>query len=91
MTFNEFTKELRKRNIDAHNAYMFGLMYERMMHMAQEIDMMSKVMLQITQSFEGFVELRDMDANLIAQLRKRGQVDGVDVHSESVSDDPDKM
>jgi hypothetical protein len=89
MTFNQFKLELERRNIPPQEAYMFALIYERLIHMAGEIEAGARATLALANTIEGFVELHEATQGKLQQMM-RGGVEGVDVFSESVVDDPEK-
>lgn len=89
-TFNQFQKELQKRNISPENAFMFSLIYERLIHMAHEQESAAKAILAMAETISGFVELHEATEKKLESVRRGGRPDGVDVYSESVVDDPDK-
>lgn len=90
MNWNEFNKELRNRNIDPQQAYMFGLIYERQLEMAKQIDLAAKAVLEISKVVEKVVSVNVTMRNHIEALEKSGRVEGVDVHSETILDDPNR-
>lgn len=68
-TYNEFQRELRERGIDVQNAYMFTLVYERLLHMANEIDNCAKATLALAETVKKVVELHEVVNNRLNQLR----------------------
>lgn len=87
-TFNEFERELQRRNIPPELAYLFRLQFERMVHMAKEIEEMAKVVLALTRSLEGFVELHEQQEQKLQRISRGLAADGVDVHSVGI--DPEE-
>lgn len=90
MTFNQFQKELQRRGIDPQNAFMFTLIYERMIHMAKEQEDAAKAILALANTISGFVELHEATEKKLRDVQRGNRPDGVEVFSESVVDDPDK-
>jgi hypothetical protein len=87
MTFNEFQRELQRRGIDPHNAFMLSLVYEQVSAMSVRLNDCATVLLQMAKTIE---ELTSLSADTRAQLRKvqrGGRPDGVEVFS--VRSDPD--
>lgn len=86
-TFNEFQRELQKRNIDPNTAYMFTLVYERLAHVMKEHEQFAKALMQIAVNLQDFVTVREQDRALIERVMKGQREPGVDVVS--VANDPD--
>lgn len=89
-TFNQFQVELQKRGVDGPNAYMFTLLYERLIQTEQTVDQMSTLVNHFAELLSGFMQLREEDVKNIQGLQKKiaGRVDGVDVAS--VANEPEK-
>ena len=91
LTFNEFQRELRKRNIEGPNAYMFTLLYERLGEAIKQTDEMASVILLLTEQVQAFATLRELDIKDIERIKARtgmiGKTPGVDVHS--VANEPE--
>lgn len=85
-TFNEFQRELQKRNIDPQSAYMFTLVYERLIETQRELTTCTRLLSQMTDSMAGFVQLNEMQQGQIKQLLRHGRPDGIEI--ESVANDP---
>lgn len=81
-TFNEFQRELQKRNISSENAYMFTLIYERLIHMGKEVEDASKLVFAFAQTMEQFVALHEDTQGKLRQLMKHNMTEGVDIKSE---------
>lgn len=91
LSFNEFQRELQKRGVDERNAYIFTLIYERLIETEKMVlDGMNLLNLFATQ-LQGFMQLREFDQKDMNTIQKRlqgfGKVDGVEVHS--VAPDPE--
>lgn len=91
--WNSFNRELEQRVEDPRLRYMLGLIYERMMEMAQIVDAQTDLMVSLAEKMEMIVELvgLEKDTNLKEALEKaaKGGMDGVSLQSESITDDPD--
>lgn len=87
-TFNEFQRELQKRNITTENSYMFTLVYERLAHVAKAQEDLAKAMMVLAQSMQGLVVLREQDQAVLHRLSRGLSEDGVDVRS--VANEPEK-
>lgn len=87
-SFNEFQRELQKRNIDPQSAYMFTLIYERLAHMANEIEQTAKAVLAIANTVSGFVQLNEAMEKKLQHVARGMGADGIDVRS--VANDPDE-
>jgi len=81
-TFNEFQRELQKRGIDGPNAYMFTLIYERLIHVAKEVETQSEICLALANSMEGVVGLHEQTQRKMKELAKHNQAEGIEVKSE---------
>lgn len=92
LTFNEFQRELRKRNIEPHTAYMLTMLYERMGELTKQLDEMAGMLLTYANQLEGFVQLRVADQQFLRGIKRRldgnggSSVEGVGV--ESVANEP---
>lgn len=88
MTFNEFQREIQKRDIPLQQAYIFTLIYERLAHMANEVEQTAKVVLMLANTVQGFVELNEETQKKMQRIARGMGADGVDV--QSVMPDPDE-
>lgn len=86
MTFNEFQRELQKRDIPPNIAYMLTLIYEQVGQLAKDVDTQSKVALSLAESMQGIVGLHEETQRRVKSLGRR--VEGVDVRS--VANEPEK-
>lgn len=85
-TFNEFQRELLKREIKPQEAFLFTMMYERMGQMATEIEQCTQLILSMANSLQGVVGLQGAQAEQLRQIMRGRKPDGVDVMS--VANDP---
>lgn len=85
-TFNQFQREIQKRGISPENAYMFTLVYERLIQTEQVVDDAMKLLNHFAEMLNGFVQLREEDVKNIQGLQRKiaGRNDGVDVQSVAI-------
>lgn len=83
LSFNEFQRELAKRNIDGPMAIILTTMYEQIREQGEQLDQAAKLILELTNTVQGFVGLHEATQGRMEQLAKRvaGEVDGVDLSS----------
>lgn len=74
-TFNEFQRELRSRGVEEPNAYIFTLIYERMIHMAKEIDDCAKATLALAETIQRVVQLHQVTLDKVEALRTSSLVE----------------
>lgn len=84
-TFNEFQRELQKRGIDGRNAYMFTLVYERLIETEKLVNQAMTVISGFATLLQGFTALREEDMRAMQDLKRK--TDGVDVMS--VANEPE--
>lgn len=87
-TFQEFQKELVKRGIDERSAYIFTLLYERLIETERLVMMNAQALSQIVDSLQGVVGLQEEYAERVRRLARGMTEDGVDVMS--VAREPSK-
>lgn len=87
-TFNEFQRELQKRGIDPQNAYMFTLIYERLIQTEKMVTEAMTVLEALANSVKGVVDLHESTQKRVQDLI-RGQ-HANDALVGSVAFDPDK-
>lgn len=80
-TFNEFQKELQKRNITQNAAYMFSLVYERLIETERQLTVAVRLIEEIATAMQGFVELNEKTQKEIVRLKRGNMPDGVEVKS----------
>lgn len=88
MTFNEFQRELQKRGIKPAEAYMFTLVYERLIQVSREVEEGAKVVLSVVESLQNVVQLNDVMQRRLNQVARGMFTDGIDV--ESVANNPNE-
>jgi intergrase/recombinase len=84
LTFNEFQRELIKRNIEPNTAYMLTLLYERMGELIKQQDDTAKMLLLFAKNMQGLVVLNEQTQNNLKRLAVGRKVDGVDVYSVAI-------
>jgi len=91
LDFNGYQRELQRRKVPENLAYLFTLQYEVIIEQQKQIDMLATLMGELTNSVQGFVNMREEDQRKFMEIGKRiggfGRTDGVEV--ESVGYDPD--
>lgn len=80
-SFNEFQRELQKRGIDRNNAYLFTLLYERMIQIGKDLDNQAKATLALANTLANFVQLNETMDMRLKELMKNSMPDGVEVKS----------
>lgn len=83
LTFNQFQQELSKRSIDKPNAYMFSIVYERLIDTQNQLNQLGELCVQFATQLQGFLTLREEDVKNLKELQRKikGEEDGVSVHS----------
>lgn len=87
MDWNSFNRELQKRVNDPGLRYMLGLMYERQLDMAKQLDMCSELINALANTIQGVVGLHDILDDRLKMLNRHitGREDGVSVSSEPLT------
>lgn len=88
MQFNQFQKELRDRGIDPQAAYMFTLVYERLIETEKQLTMASNLIMALTEITQNFVQLNEVQQRELKQFMRSGRPDGIEV--DSVAIDPNE-
>jgi len=92
MTFNEFQRELQKRNIDPKTAYIFTMVYERLAEVAQQQEELTNLMVTLANAVETITKMAQCDQTLLHTLSKRagllGKTPGVNVST--VANEPEE-
>ena len=86
LTFNQFQMELRKRGIKEQEAYMFTLVYERLIETEKQLEIAARLISDMADSMQGFVQLNEIQQRELRKFIRGGRPDGVEV--ESVAYDP---
>lgn len=84
MTFNQFQKELRNRNIDPQVAYFMSVLYEQHMEVLKQVDQMATIINSLADTVGNVVELHSVTKERVEMMNKRlgGDYDGVTVTTE---------
>jgi len=88
MTFNEFVRELERRDIPKQTAYMLTLMFERQTEAEKQLLLCTKLLEGLVQTVANFTLLHEATQGQVQQLMRMGRPDGIEVHS--VVNDPDE-
>jgi hypothetical protein len=88
LTFNEFQRELRKRDIPPNTAYMMTLIYERLAEVMKSQVALAEVCTQLAGNLQGLAELNEVNTRRLHNISRGIMADGVDVSS--VANDPEK-
>lgn len=89
LTFNQFQKELRDREVPAREAYLFTLIYERLVETESQLTMCVSLVAELAGAMESFVNLGEAQQKALRTLIRGGKPDGVEVSSVAW-DDKDK-
>jgi len=81
LTFNQFQVELRRRGIKEQEAYLFTLIYERLIETEKLVMMNAHVLEELTNSVASFVQISEGMQKELRLVRRGGVPDGVDVES----------
>jgi hypothetical protein len=89
MDWNSFNKELQNRVSDPGIRYMLGIVYERQLHMAKQVDACSSIVNELANVMGNFVTLHEVLDGRLKDLNKhvRGDVDGVELDSVPITND----
>lgn len=90
-TFNEFQRELQKREIPPNEAYIFTMMYERLGQVLAQQDEVAKLLVTFADSLQTFATMAQHDQRTLSALAKKAgmlnRTPGVDV--QSVANEPE--
>lgn len=84
LTFNQFQKELRNRNIDPSTAYMLSVVYEQHVEVLKQVDAMASIINSLADTVGNVVNLHSVTTDRLQALNKMvtGEVEGVTVSTE---------
>lgn len=85
-TFNEFQRELIKREIKPQEAYMFTLIYERLSECENQLTMCARLLSELADTVTTFAHLHEHTTRQLQQVLRGSKQEGVDV--QSVAHDP---
>lgn len=88
-SWNEFNKELQNRVSDQGLRYMLGLMYERQLDLAKQLDMCTEIINELANTMQGMVGLHEVLDDRLKMLNRHvtGREDGISVDSEPLTND----
>jgi len=81
LTFNQFQVELRRRGIKEQEAYLFTLIYERLIETEKLVMMNARVLEELANSVASFAQLNEHMQKELRLVSRGGVPDGVDVES----------
>ena len=81
MTFNEFQRELQRRGIDPHNAFMLTLVYEQVNEVSTRLNDCASVLLSMANTIKDLTALNEDTRALLKRVERGGRPDGVEVYS----------
>lgn len=87
-TFNEFQRELRKRDIPPNIAFMLTLVYERLAEVMKSQELLAKVAAELATNMQGLAELNEVNTKRVERLSRGLREDGIDIAS--VANEPEK-
>ena len=87
MDWNDFNRELQNRVSDPGLRYMLGLMYERQLDMAKQVDICSEIINQLANTMQNMVGLHEVLDDRMKELNKHihGREAGISVSSEPIT------
>lgn len=81
MQFNEFQKRLEKAHLSHDAMYLMSHMFEVQMEFSKGLDLTLELMSQLTDKLHTVTHINDELFAKIKELQRRGETDGVEVHS----------
>jgi len=89
MDWNEFNRQLQNRVSDPGVRYCLGLIYERVLDMAKQVDMAANVTMEMANTMQNFMQLNEVFDGRLRELKKHieGGADGVSVESVPITND----
>jgi hypothetical protein len=83
MDWNEFNRELQKRVSDPGLRYILGMIYERLLDVANQQEANMSVTVALAETMQNFVSLNDLMMEDVKKLNKivKGERDGVELRS----------
>jgi len=89
MDWNEFNRNLENRVSDPGVRYMLGLMYERQLDNAKQLDMCTEIVRDLANTVGNVVGLHEILDDRLKALNKhvRGDMAGVDLRSVPLTND----
>lgn len=89
LSWNEFNRELQNRVSDPGLRYMLGMIYERLLDQAKQMDMCASVTNEMATVMNNFVAMNEVFDERLKALNKhvRGEADGVSLSSVPLTND----
>src|SRR5262245_11640649 len=89
MDWNEWNRNLQNRIGDPGTRYMLGLVYERVLDLAKQVDENNTILIQMANSMQAFVGLNEEFERRLQYLKRHveGRTDGVSVESVPLTND----
>ncbi len=88
LTFNQFQVELRQRGIKDQEAYMFTLIYERLIEVEDQLSTCASLLNSMAETMQNFASLSEHQQRQLRKFIRGGRPDGVEVHS--VAPEPER-
>lgn len=86
MSFNEFQRELQKRDIPDNLAYVFTVMYEQVVEVSKQGDMAAKIMLDMAHTMENLTLLHQDTQKKVFEFQRSTRDDDL---VRSVANEPE--
>jgi hypothetical protein len=86
-TFNEFQRELRKKDIPPNTAFMLTLVYERLAEVMKSQELLAKVCAELATNMKGLADLNEVNTKRMERLSRGLREDGIDIAS--VANEPE--
>ena len=89
MDWNSFNRELQNRVSDPGVRYIMGLIYERLLDIAKQVDQNNELLLAFAETMKSLIEVNEHADAKIRNLQKAvsGQHDGVSVESVPITNE----
>jgi hypothetical protein len=89
MDWNDFNKQLQNRVSDPGVRYCLGIVYERLLDVAKQVDQNNELLLAFAETMQAMVAINEDMVSKVTKLNKTvsGQRDGVSVESVPITND----
>ena len=89
MDWNSFNRELQNRVSDPGVRYCLGIVYERLLDIAKQVDQNNEMLLMFAETMKDLIAVSESQEERITRLRKtiRGEADGVSVSSVPITNE----
>jgi hypothetical protein len=89
MDWNDYNRELQKRVSDPGMRYMLGLVYERLLDTAKQVDANNELLLAFAETMRTLINVNEQMDGRITRLNKAvsGQKDGVTLESVPITNE----